>query len=209
MDRRQFLEHLLEDEIRKQAGSRSYQPEPGSRVTSRPIRAEPPRRGRSGTEVMLVVGHVGVWLAVLCFGSLFWAINGGFSVRGLEVVSGMFNEAGAVFWQVVSSLTFTVIVPRTGLVSVQPVIPWIGVLAASCVQVAVIYLSSVQYRAPVWLIVAAVLLSAYDLGTTFFGLRTVQWALHAGVVVQVILTVLITFLVEFSLSFILRSIRRR
>ena len=43
----------------------------------------------------LLLGKIGVWLALASFGGIFWAINGGFSVIGLEVLATSFNHAGA------------------------------------------------------------------------------------------------------------------
>src|SRR5437764_4728514 len=123
----------------------------------------------------LALGKVGVCLAIASFGVIFWAINGGFSVIGLEVVATSFNHAGRLFWAAIASVTFPVPVSVPGLPSTQPLFPWLGVIAASLLQVCVIYLKLRGRDIPPWMLLAAVLLSIYDMATTFFGLGTVGW----------------------------------
>ena len=152
----------------------------------------------------LLLGKVGVWLAIACFGGIFWAINGGFSVIGLQVVATSFNHAGRLFWAAMASVTFPVPVSVVGLPSTQPLIPWLGVIAASLLQVCTIYLKLRGRDIPHWMLLAAVLLSIYDLATTFFGLGTVTWIAQAGLVVQAGLAFILTFIVELTVSFMLR-----
>lgn len=152
----------------------------------------------------LLLGKIGVWLAIASFGGIFWAINGGFSVLGLEVVATSFNHAGRLFWGVVALFTFTIPVQLPGLPNTQPIIPWLGVIAASLLQVCAIYLKLRGRDMPVWMLLAAVLLSVYDMATTFFGLGTVTWIAHAGFAVQGVLAFILTFVVELTVSFMLR-----
>jgi divalent metal cation (Fe/Co/Zn/Cd) transporter len=152
--------------------------------------------------VLLALG--GVWLAITAFGGVFWAINGGFSVLGLEVVATSFNTAGRLCWAALASITFPVPVHVPGLPQTQPLLPWLGVLAASLLQVCVLYLKLRGRDVPLWMLVAAVLLSLYDLGTTFFGLGTVAWIARAGYILQGLLAVILTFIFEVTVSFMLR-----
>src|SRR5689334_20859732 len=97
-------------------------------IQSKPLNTT--QRAPSSTGCALVIGKIGMWLAVASFGGIFWAINGGFSVIGLGVLASAFNSAGRLFWAAVSSLTFPVPVTVPGLPETQPLIPWIGVVAA-------------------------------------------------------------------------------
>ena len=159
---------------------------------------------RKGLDWPLLLGKVGVWLAIASFGGIFWAINGGFSVIGLEVVATSFNHAGRLFWAAMASVTFPVPVRVTGLPQTQPLFPWLGVIAASLLQVCAIYLKLRGRDIPHWMLVAAVLLSIYDMATTFFGLGTVVRIAQAGPVVQGGLAAILTFIVELTVSFMLR-----
>src|SRR5215216_2105499 len=116
----------------------------------------------------LLLGKIGVWLAIVSFGGIFWAINGGFSVIGLEVVATSFNHAGRLFWAAMASITFPVPVSVVGLPSTQPLFPWLGVIAASLLQVCVIYLKLRGRSIPLWMLSAAGILSIYNAATTFF-----------------------------------------
>ena len=159
---------------------------------------------RKGLDWPLLLGKIGVWLAIASFGGIFWAINGGFSVIGLEVVATSFNHAGRLFWAAMASVTFPVPVSVPGLPSTQPLFPWLGVIAASLLQVCAIYLKLRGRDIPPWMLLAAMILSIYDMATTFFGLGTVVWIAHAGFVVQGCLAFILTFIVELTVSFMLR-----
>ena len=152
----------------------------------------------------LTLGKIGVWLAIASFGGIFWAINGGFSVIGLEVIASSFNHAGRLFWAAMASVTFPVPVSVPGLPQTQPLLPWVGVIAASLLQVCAIYLKLRGRDIPPWMLLAALLLSIYDMATTFFGLGTVVWIAQAGVLVQGCLAAILTFIVELTVSFMLR-----
>ena len=76
--------------------------------------------------------------------------------------------------------------------------------AASLLQVCAIYLKLRGRDIPPWMLVAAVLLSIYDMATTFFGLGTVGWIAQAGLLVQGGLAVILTFIVELTVSCMLR-----
>jgi hypothetical protein len=156
----------------------------------------------------LTLGMIAVWLAVVAFGAIIWAVNGGFSVIGLRVVAEAFNDAGRLLYAQISAVTFRLPVAVPGLATDQPLIPWIGVLAASILQVVVMYRKLAGLSVPPILGIAVAVLSAYDLGTTFFGLGTVAWVVTAGIVVRGLLAVLLTFSIEVVLSVLLRQLRR-
>lgn len=162
-----------------------------------------PARQRLRLDWPILLGKGGVWLAIAAFGGVFWAINGGFSVIGLEVLASSFNTAGRLFWAALASITFPVPVQVSGLPQTQPLLPWVGVLAASLLQICVIYLKLRGRAIPVWMLVAAGVLSLYDLGTTFFGLGTVAWIARAGYILQGILAFILTFILELTVSFMI------
>lgn len=152
----------------------------------------------------LTLGKIGVWLAVASFGGIFVAVNGGFSVMGLQVVAEAFNDAGKLLWAALSSLTFPVPIQVPGLPARQPLIPWVGVVSATLLQIVVIYRKLRRKQVPRWMMAAAILLSLYDLGTTYFGLGTVAWIQQAGVAFRGILALIITFIFEVTVSFLLK-----
>jgi hypothetical protein len=174
-------------------------------VTSTPIAstARPAAAARPGGCAILL-GKVGMWLAVLSFGSIFWAVNGGFSVIGLGVLASAFNSAGALFWAAVSSWRFAVPVIVPGLPTTQPLIPWIGVLAASCLQISVVWLRLSDQTIPRPLLLVAVLLSIYDYVTTFYGLSTVAWLEKGGPIPAALLAIPMTFTIEIAIGYALK-----
>jgi hypothetical protein len=153
----------------------------------------------------LFIGRLGMWLAVIAFGGVFWAINGGFSVIGLGVLANSFNDSGRLFWAAASSIQFAVPVRVPGLPATQPLIPWLGVIASSCLQVSIIWRKLSGRPIPLWLWVAATASSFYDYGTTFFGLSTIGWIAALGPYVQAVLAVPVTFFLEVMIGYALRG----
>lgn len=149
----------------------------------------------------LILIKAGGWLAVFAFGGLFWLVNGGFSVRGLEVAARALGTGGALFWDAVSALRFT----PPGLRGTQPLVPWAGVLAASLMQIGIIMRVSRGKGVPPWVVAVGALLSAYDLVTTFFGFGTLQWVQRGGIALQAPLSLLFTFGLEALIGFLLRK----
>lgn len=146
-------------------------------------------------------------MALCAFGGIVFAINGGFSVLGLEHGAQKFNSAGVIFWNIVSRWQFpTPAIP--GLPSSQPIIPWLGVTAASLLQIVVIYRRLTHKKIPLYMVAGAVALSLYDLATTFYGLSTVAWSASAGIFVQLLLTLLITFAFETSVSITIKELMK-
>jgi hypothetical protein len=173
------------------------------------VRSAPMTDGRVATESgrrdwSLTIAKFGVLLALLPFGGIFWAVNGGFSVLGLEVLAGAFNSAGRLFWAAVSAITFDVPARVPGLPTAQPLVPWCGVLAATLLQIALVWRKLRGKSIPTWLVVFTILLSIYDLATTYFGLGTVGWIVRAGFIIQFPIALLLTFGLEATIGYMLR-----
>lgn len=170
-------------------------------VTSTPLHTDRPAR-KGG--LALFLGTIGMWLACISFGGVFWAVNGGFSVIGLGVLASSFNDAGRLFWAVVSQWQFTVPVHAPGLPTTQPVIPWIGVVSASLLQISVSWLKMSRVTVPLPLLIVAILLSVYDYITTFFGLSTVAWLAPGGPLPSAVIALPLTFALEMAIGYALK-----
>ncbi len=173
-------------------------------VTSTPIgsTARPSAYSNGGCAILL--GKLGMWLAVMSFGGLFWAVNGGYSVIGLGVLASSFNTSGALFWAAVSTWTFAVPVAVPGLPTTQPLIPWIGVVSASMIQISFTWLRLSKRDIPWQLFLTAILLSVYDYVTTVAGLGTIPWLAKGGIVPALVIAVPLTFAVEGAIGFALK-----
>lgn len=172
-------------------------------VTSRPYPA-PQTPRRAGIDLAGFIGKVAAWAVALSVGPVIWAINGGYSVIGLGVVAAAFNDAGQLFWAMMTRWRFTVPAQVPGLDNTQPVLPWVLVGASSLLQIVVTWLTLQRRAIPPWMVLLAIALSVYDLATTFFGFGTVQWIQRAGWVVQGPLAVIFTFSLEVLVGFLLR-----
>ncbi|NJO81654.1 MAG: hypothetical protein HC828_02045 [Blastochloris sp.] len=164
------------------------------------LEPKPEPKPKAGGGCIAIIGWVGLWLAVAAFGGAIWAINGGFSVQGLEVIANAFNEAGRIFWRFASRWTFGV----PGSEGTQPIIPWAGVVSSSILQVVVVLLRLLKRRIPPELVVAAVVLSVYDYSTTGFGLYTVPWAQAIGIFPTALIAFVLTFILEVIVAILLR-----
>lgn len=169
-----------------------------------PITSQPLPSARLHQPIDLLIGKIGLWLMVLAFGGVIWTINGGFSVIGLGVVAASFNDAGRLFWAAATAIRFPVPVKVLGLPETQPLIPWIGVLAGSLLQISVIWRKLSNRPIPPWLLISAALMSVYDYTTTLFGLGTVEWIAQFGMFLQIPLAALFTFAVEGAIGYALR-----
>lgn len=172
-------------------------------MTVRSEELRPKRHSMTIEDMVLLGGKIGVWCAVASFGGVFWAANGGFSVLGMEVMAENLNQAGALFWAAMSAMQFPVPVSVPGLPATQPLLPWVGVVGASLLQISTLYLTLRGRTPPPVMIVAAVALSAYDLVSTFFGLGTNIWVQQSGPIVQGVIALILTFIVEITLSLLL------
>lgn len=167
-------------------------------VTSRPL-------GTRGKPVdwPLAIGRIGMWLTVGAFGVVFWAINGGFSVIGLGIIAGAFNEAGRLAWAALTAIQIPVPVKVLGLPAAQPLIPWLGVIAGSLLQISVIWLRLSGRSVPGWLAVFALIVSIYDYATTAFGLGTVAWLAATHPAARWLLALPLTFALEAAIGWLL------
>lgn len=172
-------------------------------VTSTPLNSTARPSTPSGGCAMLL-GKIGMWMAVASFGGIFWAVNGGFSVIGLGVLASSFNDAGRLFWAAISQLTFNVPVRVVGLPATQPLIPWIGVVSASLLQISVAWLKLSGRSVPWQLMTTALLLSVYDYATTVAGLGTIPWLAKGGIVPALVIAVPLTFAIEAAIGFALK-----
>jgi hypothetical protein len=171
-------------------------------VTSKDISAAAPRRDWS-----LVLGRVGVVVALVAFGGIVFAINGGFSIIGLEYAASKFNRMGVVFWALVSR--WAIQTPAiAGISTSLPIVPWCGVIAASLLQIVVIYRRLVGRKIPGYMLLGAVLLSLYDYTSTYYGLTATAWLARSGMIVQLSLALVITFLFELSVSLVIKELRK-
>lgn len=170
-----------------------------SNVKSYPLNPATQRGGCA-----LLIGKLGMWLTVASFGGIFWAVNGGFSVIGLGVLASSFNSAGMLFWAAVSTWVFPVPVQVAGLPATQPVIPWVGVVAASLLQISVSWLKLSKRPIPVPLLITAILISVYDYVTTVFGLGTIPWIAVVGLPAQLLVAIPLTFCLEAAIGYALR-----
>lgn len=181
----------------------SYDLPPGPRrglpPSSAPSAWKRPRRINDPSLLLLTISG---WLAVVAFGGLFWLVNGNFSVVGLEVGARAMGGGGVLFWDAVADARF--VVPRVN-VPPQPLIPWLGVVAASGIQVGIIWRLLRHGSVPGWVAAIGAILSVYDFATTFFGFGTLQWVQRGGFIVQVPLAVLITFGLETLIGYLLRK----
>lgn len=187
--------------------ARSVPPVQPAPAPQPPPPPEQPRRA-PGRDWSLTVGKLAVWLAVLAFGGIWWCINGGYSVIGLEPAAAAFGWIGNLGYALVANWTFIVDLPsvveqQLGIPRVQPVLPWVGVIAASALQIVVTYRRRAGKSLPLWMIIAAILLSLYDLGTTWFGLGTTSWIKQAGAGLQTFMALLLTFGLEGLIGFLL------
>lgn len=168
----------------------------------------PPRLPGRGPDWSLLLIKIGGWLAVAAFGALFWLVNGGFSVRGLEAGSAQFGPGGLLFWQIISStkLPWTFAIP--GLPETQPLFPWIGVVATSLIQVGIVWRKLQGKPIPLWVIAVGIIASAYDFITTYFGFGTLQWIQWLGPIVQVPVSALFTFGLELLVGVLLKRTKK-
>lgn len=170
-------------------------------VTSRDTLERPSR------DYSLMLGRACVIVIALAFGGIVFAINGGFSIEGLKKAAELFNDHGKIAWAIITRWQFDT--PQIPYVPArQPTLPWAGIIATSVLQIIVIYRKLTKQKIPVYMLLGALLVSLYDIVTTFYGLTTVAWIARAGGIVQIILALFITFLFELSVSLIIKEVRK-
>jgi hypothetical protein len=95
--------------------------------------------------------------------------------------------------------------PGGGAFSGQPIVPWLGVISATAMQIAVTHRAARRKHIPLqgWLICAG--LSLYDAVTTFAGLSTNPWVIERGLWIQIPATIIITFGFELAVGLIVKK----
>jgi len=172
------------------------------RVAAKPA----PGASAGGGWLSLLFGRLAVWLIICAFGPIWWLINGGYSVIGFPGLAASFGPYGSLAAQLIMTWTFNVdMAKRVGLSVAQPYLPWGLVIAGSILQIVFVYRKLKGLSTPAWLIVFGFLLSAYDLGTTWYGLGTVSWIRTWS---QFLLTPILTFGLEVGIGFALKAPKR-
>ena len=115
------------------------------------------------------------------------------------------KPSGWIFWAAATPIQ-SVLQVRGGVRC--PLVPWIGVIASSCLQISIIWLKLSGRPIPLWLIAAAGIASIYDYATTLFGLGTVAWIALIGVAAQALLPAPLTFAFEFLFGYALPRRKR-
>jgi len=162
-----------------------------------PTRPERPRP--TGASFGIAAGKIATWAVTATFGGGIWAINGGYSVAGLELVAGLFNAWGQVFWRAMALWQITL------LDTPVPVLPWVLVWGTTMLQIVALLGHLRHWRLPAWLYLAAVVVSAYDLITTHAGLLSEEWLLGVPWPLVLLLATAITFTFEAIMSLLLRN----
>lgn len=177
-------------------------------VTSQKIHGDDEQpKARRGPDLSLLLIKVGGWLIVIAVGLLFWLVNGGFSVRGLEAISTQFDAGGKLFWAAIAGIPAPITFAIPGLPPTQPLIPWLGVVGTSAIQIGIVWRA--RQRLPIywWLIVLGLVMSTYDLATTIYGFGTLQWAQALGIWAQGLLGIFFTFGLEILIGILLKTKR--
>lgn len=179
-----------------------------TRVTRTAPKAAPPAQSwyndDGGLNWSQIITDLGVGLAALAFGIPLFIVNGGLSVQGLGAFLVSLGSTGQTAWDAISVWQMNLPNVR-GLPHVQPVLPWIGVVAATICQIMVAWLKRQGRPIPQRLAVAVLALSIYDLATTFNGTSEVSWIVRYGWVAQVPAALFITFAFEIALGVLLAA----
>jgi hypothetical protein len=163
------------------------------------IRVQNLRPQRRPPDLPMLAAGMAMWLVVASFGTVLWAINGGFSVYGLEQLCLRFNDAGRLFWQAAERITVEVPFLQIRI----PILPWLGVIAATILQIVALYLTLIGRDIPGWLFGATLAISAYDYGSTYAGFEAVAWIAATHWLVRALLAILLVFLVELIIASLL------
>lgn len=173
-------------------------------VTSRDITPTP--QAAKKRDWSLELGRYGTLMAITIFGGAAWAIYGGYNVLGLQAITQSFNDAGRVFWAIIS--LWQINLPKAPSIPASiPAIPWLAVVSASAVQFATVYRKMRDLHIPRWLIIAGLILSAYDFSATYFGLAGLKWLAASPAYVRGVLSAILSLGFEIAFSFILKEIR--
>jgi hypothetical protein len=190
------------------AGQQQPQAEPVQ--TPQPPRQTPQPGKRDWS---LRVAMLALWMAIAGFGLVWWGLNGSYSVLGLKVGAESFGPKAQLFYELIAAWQFTIplkpaLVEQFSLPVVQPVLPWIGVIATSLLQVTITYRRARGLPIPAWLSIAAFVLSGYDMVTTWYGLSEIDWIKAGGPLIHVPTTIILTFGLELLTGLLLGHKRK-
>lgn len=186
----------------------------GQQQRNDPAPAQPPRQTpQPRGDWSLWVGKIALWMAIAGFGLVWWGLNGSYSVLGLKVGAELFGPKAQLFYELIAAWRFTVpldpdLVMRFSLPVIQPVLPWIGVIATSLLQITITYRRARNLHIPAWLSIAALVLSGYDMVTTWYGLSEIDWVKVGGVLIHTPLTIILTFGLELLTGLLLGHKRK-
>jgi hypothetical protein len=141
------------------------------------VRSAPLRGVRPEAAGVSIVGIIFLLIAVR---PLFFLLNGGYSIVGMQWLSEHTGAYGRLFWAVVTVWTVDVpIAERAGLPLGQPVIPWLMVVGTSFLQIGLIIRWLRQSRLEPVLDFCGGAVSVFDYVTTTIGLMFAAFALDA------------------------------
>jgi len=152
-------------------------------VVSKPMKTA--RKSASGISI------VGVIFLLIAIGPLFFLLNGGYSIVGMQWISEHVGAYGRLFWEVVTVLKVTVpIAGRAGLPVEQPIIPWLFVFGTSFLQIGLLVRRMRHSRIEPMLDLSGAAVSIFDYITTMVGLMFAPFVAAATTPVRVIWYVL-------------------
>lgn len=178
-----------------------------SNVRSTPLTSS--RKGAGGISI------IGIIFLLIAIGPLFWLLNGGYSIQGMQWLAEHVGAYGRLFWQVATLVTINVpIAERAGLPTEQPVIPWLFVFGTSFLQIGLFVRRMRRaYLEPV-LDISGAAVSLFDYITTMLGLMFASFAAGAALpariawyVLAIALAIPITFGFEVLLARAMRGTR--
>src|SRR5689334_4664302 len=128
------------------------------------VRSTPLKSAKPGAAGISVIGIVFLLIAI---GPLFFLLNGGYSIVGMQWLAEHTGAYGRLFWQVATVLTIEMpIAKRAGLPLQQPVIPWLFVFGTSFLQIGLFIRRMRQSRLEPVLDTGGAAVSAFDYITT-------------------------------------------
>lgn len=168
---------------------------------------KPARKSAAGVSI------VGVVFLVIAIGPLFFLLNGGYSIVGMQWLAQHVGPYGRLFWELITALAVTVpIAGRAGLPVEQPVIPWLFVFGTSFLQIGLLVRRMRRARLEPVLDLSGGAVSVFDYVTTMIGLMFAPFAAQVTTparliwyVLAIALAVPLTFGFEALLARVIRG----
>lgn len=201
----ELLEGLIDQAPAARSAVRSSQP------ARRPPRfLWPSLRGLDLSDAM---GRLGVWMVLAGFALVWWGLNGGYSVVGLGLGAQVIGGYAVVFHALLTAWTFPMpveasVMALAGLPISQPVLPWMGVVGATILQIVIVYRKLRHLPIRRGILIAGAAMSLYDVATTFVGVGTISWVPGLTVVGQGLIAVVLTFGLEGIIALLLERWQR-